>query len=93
MKKTLVIQRDNRQYQCEVTSGDFFGDATVTIKEIIYPDRKFLRTEVLGCTKTINLDEYISILEGVENAVDKYHTEKTREERIRKMWEEFEKNA
>ncbi len=91
--KTLVIQRDNRQYQCEVVGGDFFGEANVIIKEIIYPDRKFLRTEVLGCTKTINLDECISILEGVENAVDKYHAEKTREERIRKMWEEFEKNA
>jgi hypothetical protein len=90
--KTLIIQRDNRQYQCEVTGGDFFGEANITIKEIIYPDRKFLRTEMLGYTKTINLDAYSSILKGVERAVDKYHAEKTREERIRKMWEEFEKN-
>ena len=93
MNKILVIQRDNRQYQCEVTNGDFFGDATVIIKEILYPDRKFLRTEVLGCTKTINLDAYSSILNGVEKAVDKYHAEKIREERIKKMWKEFEKNS
>ena len=46
--KTLVIKRDNRQYQCEVVNGDFFGEANVIIKEIIHPDRKFLRTEVLG---------------------------------------------
>ena len=91
--KTLVIKRDNRQYQCEVASGDFFGEATVIIKEIIHPDRKLLRTEVLGYTKTINLDEYISILEGVEKVVDKYHAEKTREDRIKKMWKEFEEKA
>lgn len=91
--KTLVIKRDNRQYQCEVTSGDFFGEANVIIKEIIHPDRTFLRTEILGYTKTLNLDEYISILEGVEKAVDKYHAEKTREDRIKKMWKEFEEKA
>jgi hypothetical protein len=91
--KTLVIKRDDRQYQCDVTGGDFFGEATVIIKEIIHPDRKFLRTEVLGYTKTINLDAYVSILAGVEKAVDKYHAEKTREERIKKMWKEFEEKA
>ena len=91
--KTLVIKRDNRQYQCDVTGGDFFGEATIIVKEIIHPDRKFLRTEVLGYTKTINLDEYISILEGVEKVVDKYHAEKTREDRIKKMWKEFEEKA
>ena len=91
--KTLVIKRDDRQYQCEVTNGDFFGEANVIIKEIIHPDRKFLRTEVLGYTKTINLDAYVSILAGVEKAVDKYHAEKTREDRIKKMWKEFEEKA
>ena len=91
--KTLVIKRDDRQYQCEVVNGDFFGEATVIIKEIIHPDRKFLRTEVLGYTKTIDLDGYDSIFEGVEKAVDKYHAEKIREERIKKMWKEFEKKA
>ena len=93
MKKALIIQRGNRQYQCEVIGGDFFGEANVIIKEIIYPNRKFFRTEVFGCTKTINLDACSSILKGVEKAVDKYHAEKTREEKIRKMWEEFEKNS
>lgn len=91
--KTLVIKRDNRKYQCEVTSGDFFGEANVIIKEIIHPDRVFCKTEFLGYTKTINLDEYVSILEGVEKAVDKYHAEKTREDRIKKMWKEFEEKA
>ncbi len=91
--KTLVIKRDNRKYQCEVTGGDFFGEANVIIKEIIHPDRAFCKTEFLGYTKTINLDEYDSILEGVEKAVDKYHAEKTREDRIKKMWEEFEEKA
>ena len=91
--KTLVIKRDNRQYQCEVTGGDFFGEANVIIKEIIHPNRKFLRTEVLGYTKTIDLNAYSSILIGVEKAVDKYHAEKTREERIKKMWKEFEEKA
>ena len=91
--KTLVIKRDDRQYQCEVTGGDFFGEAYVIIKEIIHPNRKFLKTEVLGYTKTINLDAYVSILAGVEKAVDKYHAEKTREERIKKMWKEFEEKA
>lgn len=91
--KTLVIKRDNRQYQCEVTGGDFFGEANVIIKEIIHPDRKFLRTEVLSYTKIINLDDYDTILEGVEEAVDKYHAKKTREDRIKKMWEEFEEKA
>ena len=93
MMKTLVIKRDNRKYQCEVTSGDFFGEANVIIKENIHPDRKFQRTEVLGYTKTLDLDEYDSILEGVEKAVDRYHTEKTREDKIKKMWKEFEKKA
>jgi hypothetical protein len=91
--KTLVIKRDNRQYQCEVTGGDFFGEANVIIKEIIHPDRVFCKTEFLGYTKIINLDEYASILEGVEKAVDKYHAEKTREDRIKKMWKEFEEKA
>ena len=91
--KTLVIKRDNRQYQCEVTGGDFFGEANVIVKKIIRPDQKFLRTEILGYTKTINLDEYVSILEGVEKVVDKYHAEKTREDRIKKMWKEFEEKA
>jgi hypothetical protein len=91
--KTLVIKRDDRQYQCEVVNGDFFGEANVIIKEIIHPDRKFLRTEVLGYTKTLDLDEYDSILEGVEKAVDRYHAEKTREDKIKKMWKEFEKKA
>lgn len=91
--KTLIIKRDDRQYQCDVTGGDFFGEATVIVKEIIHPDRKFLRTEVLGYTKIINLDEYVSILEGVEKTVDKYHAEKTREDRIKKMWKEFEEKA
>jgi hypothetical protein len=91
--KTLVIKRDDRQYQCEVTNGDFFDEANVIIKEIIHPDRKFLRTEVLGYTKTIDLNAYSSILKGVESAVDKYHAEKTREERIKKMWKEFEEKA
>ena len=91
--KTLVIKRDDRQYQCEVVNGDFFGEANVIIKEIIHPDRKFLRTEVLGYTKTLDLDEYDSIFEGVEKAVDRYHAEKTREERIKKMWKEFEEKA
>jgi hypothetical protein len=91
--KTLEIKRDNRQYQCEVTGGDFFGEANVIVKEIIRPDQKFLRTEILGYTKTINLDEYVSILEGVEKVVDKYHAEKTREDRIKKMWKEFEEKA
>ena len=91
--KTLVIKKDDRQYQCEVTGSDIFGEATVIIKEIVRPNRKFLRTEVLGDTKTISLDDYDSILEGVENVVDKYHAEKTREERIKKMWKEFEEKA
>lgn len=91
--KTLVIKRDDRQYQCDVTGGDFFGEATVIIKEIIHPNRKFLRTEVLGYTKTIDLDAYVSILAGVEKAVDKYHAEKTREDRIKKMWKEFGEKA
>lgn len=91
--KTLVIKRDNRQYQCEVTGGDFFGEANVIVKEIIHPDRVFCKTEFLGYTKTITLDEYDSILEGVEKVVDKYHAEKTREDRIKKMWKEFEENA
>ena len=91
--KTLVIKRDDRQYQCDVTGGDFFGEATVIIKEIIHPDRKFLRTEVLGYTKTIDLDAYNSILEGVEKAVDKYHAEKIREDKIKKMWKEFEEKS
>ena len=91
--KTLVIKRDNRQYQCEVVNGDFFGEANVIIKEIIHPNRKFLRTEVLGYTKTIDLNAYSSILNGVEKAVDKYHAEKTREDRIKKMWKEFEEKA
>lgn len=91
--KTLVIKRDNRQYQCEVTGGDFFGEANVIVKEIIHPDRVFCKTEFLGYTKTINLDEYDSILEGVEKVVDKYHAEKTREDRIKKMWKEFEEKA
>ena len=83
--KTLVIKRDNRQYQCEVTSGDFFGEANIIIKEIIHPDQKYLRTEVFGYTKTIDLDEYVSILKGVEKTVDEYHAKKTREDRIKKM--------
>ena len=91
--KTLVIKRDNRQYQCEVVNGDFFGEANVIVKEIINPNRKFLRTEILGYTKIINLDDYDSILEGVEKVVDKYHAEKTREDRIKKMWKEFEEKA
>ena len=91
--KTLIIKRDNRQYQCEVTGGDFFGEANVIIKEIIHPNRKFLRTEVLGYTKTIDLNGYVSILQGVEKAVDKYHAEKIREDRIKKMWKEFEEKA
>ena len=48
---------------------------------------------MLGDTRTISLDGYDSILEGVENAVDRYHAEKIREERIKKMWKEFEKKA
>ena len=91
--KTLVIKKDDRQYQCEVAGSDIFGEATVIIKEIVRPNRKFLKTEVLGDTKTINLDDYNSILEGVENVVDKYHAKKTREERIKKMWKEFEEKA
>lgn len=91
--KTLVIKRDNRQYQCEVTGGDFFGEANVIIKEIIHPKRVFCKTEFLSYTKIINLDDYDTILEGVEKAVDRYHAEKTREERIKKMWKEFEEKA
>jgi hypothetical protein len=91
--KTLEFKRDNRLYQCKVMNGDFFGEATVIVKEIIRPNQQFVRTEVLGYTKTINLDEYDSILEGVEKVVDKYHAEKTREDRIKKMWKEFEEKA
>ena len=91
--KTLIIKRDNKQYQCKVTNGDFFGEVNIIIKEIIRTNRKFLRTKMLGDTRTISLDDYDSILEGVENVVDKYHAEKTREERIKKMWKEFEEKA
>ena len=82
--KTLVIKKDDRQYQCDVARSDIFGEATIIIKEITHPNRKFLRTEVLGDTRTISLDDYDSILEGVENVVDKYHAEKTRENLF--MW-------
>ena len=91
--KTLIIKRDNKQYQCKITNGDFFGEANIIIKEIIHPNRKFLRTKMSGDTRTISLDGYDSILEGVEKAVDKYHAEKTREERMKKMWKEFEEKA
>lgn len=91
--KTLVIKRDDRQYQCEVCQGDFYGEATVIVKEIVHPERVFRKTELIGYTKIINLDDYDTILEGVEEAVDKYHAEKTKEDRIKKMWKEFEEKA
>ena len=89
----ILVKSGREDQAMMVTLAGMIIVLTVIIKEIIHPNRKFLRTEVLGYTKTIDLNGYVSILQGVEKAVDKYHAEKTREDRIKKMWKEFEEKA
>ena len=89
-----MIEMEGRQFKCEVFIGQCMSDMVeCTIKEIIHPERRFFKTEFFGENTCFWLDDFSSVMEGVEDCVHKYLDEKKRNERNLKKIKEFEEST
>ena len=88
MKKT-IIKMNGMEFECEVT--DFsFGLATVNIRRVLHPERKFFRTEVFGGQDCFWIEDYPTIYEGIVKCVENYIDKIIRENDIARKIKEYE---
>jgi len=89
--KKVIVKNGRREFQCTVNFEDArYGYCRVTVKEIIRPDRKFFKTEFFGESYMIWIDDYNSIMEAVEEKVEKYIEEQEFDDKIIQKIREFE---
>jgi hypothetical protein len=89
--KKVIIKNGRREFQCTVDFEDArYGCCRVTIREIIHPNRKFLKTEFFGESYMIYIADYDSIMEAIEEKVEKYIEEQEFDDKIIQKIREFE---
>ena len=89
--KKVIVKNGRREFQCTVDFEDArYGHCRVTVKEIIRPDRKFFKTEFFGKSYMIWIDDYNSIIEAVEEKVEKDIEEQEFDDKIIQKIREFE---
>lgn len=91
--KVVIIERNGRKFKCWVTGGTFSCTCSVTVKEIIHPNRKFFKTEFWGFNKEFFYSDFKTIMSGVKSVVDEYLEEQVYENATMKKWKEFEEKA
>lgn len=88
MKKT-IIKMNGMEFECKVI--DFsFGLATVNIKRVLHPERKFFKTESFGEQYNFLIDDYPTIYEGIVKSVEKYIDKIIRDNDITRKIKEYE---
>jgi len=89
--KKVIVKNGRREFQCTVDFEDArYGYCRINVKEIIYPNRKFFKTEFFGENYTIYIAAYNSIMEAVEKKVAKYIEEQEFDDEIIQKIREFE---
>lgn len=90
MKKT-IIKRNDMNFQCSVTfDPSLHGYATVSVKQILYPNRKFFRIELFSKNYHFFLGDYNSVMDCIDIAVDRYLQEESKRLSVNKKISDFE---
>lgn len=88
MKKT-IIKMNGMEFECKVTNY-YFGLAIVSIKKVLYPNRKIFRTEFLSEQDRFWIEDYPTIYEGIVKCVENYVDKIIRENDTARKIKEYE---
>ena len=89
--KKVIIKYGRREFQCTVDfEGARYGRASVNVKEVIHPNRRFFRTEFFGETYGFRITDYETIMEAVEQKVADHIADQAYDNEIIQKIREFE---
>lgn len=86
--KTIIVEKHNRKFICNIDSELGGAMCCVEIWEEVRPNWKFFKDKYC-CSKSFWIADFNTILEGIVAMVDRYLEDEGCDKEVAKKWQEF----